>query len=327
MYDYGDMLLFAISASRRISWDGFKKFFDSLHRKRLQAEGREDDTYLALHRSQAIKVISSLAHVDVVWLDGEYELSVAPPMLASLPIVGLPRRAILCGARSPGTAALIKKACAAAGLTSTIQSQAKLSPYAPSRIEVTGESETCIDALAQTLHIPYANVAPAWSLVNFVGSLNEYIESLHWVSEPELNWFREDFDPGSLRFGIPSSDTASNSVRLSRFKDPVRSVWRYRLHRDSQVAEVDVNWGRYAVLSTLNNRLLRYDNAKRTTHVPRGVPLPGLFSRALSLCTGNASTFVRQDDLGNRLLDYEIYRNIPSILFHAINKKIGQEVS
>ena len=325
MYDGGDILLYSLSAWRETPWTTFKKCFDEIHRRHAVASIHEEQDAAVYHRWRALRLLSSLGHVDVRFEAHAITIFVAPPALAVLPGFGL-RRAVLCGARSPSTSGDLRRAAALEGAATTTHSQSSLSPYAPTRVEVNADSDERIRATAERMGIPYLDQPPARTIAQVTASLEEYCLKLSWSADEDLNWHREDFNVRSLRFQ-PAGETPPNAS-LSRYQNPVTTIWRYRLWRDGQFAELEPDWGRYAILSASSKRILQYDQAKRDVLVPLGAPLPSLLARVLGLCSGYAPRTSqrrgkRDSDLPNR---YEIFRDVPPSIFRMVADKAGQQV-
>ena len=132
----------------------------------------------------------------------------------------------------------------------------------------------------------------------------------------------------STALGSSQPSNRPPSTRLSRYQDPITTIWRYRLWRNGQFGELEPDWGRYAILSACSKRILQYDQAKRDVLVPLGAPLPALLARALGLCSGYAPRTgqrrgKRDSDFPNR---YEIFRDVPPSLFRMVADKAGQQV-
>lgn len=327
MYDSGDILLYSLSAWGHATWSAFKRCFDEVQRKHVVASYRLEKTPGPYHRWRALRLMSSLGHVDVSFGAGGRRIAVvaAPPALAVLPSFGV-RRAVLCGARSPNTTRDLRSAASLEGAAISVRSQVALSPYAPARVELGADGDERLHAIADRLGIPYLDQPPAWNLVQAAISLDEYCQGLSWFAEEDLNWYREDFNVCSLRFELP--EEPSGRARLSRYRDPITTAWRYRLWNEGHFAEVEPDWGRYAVLSAHSKQVLRYDSAKRNVLVPSAAPLPTLLARALGLCSGYAS---RPKQRGARrstelLTRYEAFETVPPSIFRAVARKVGHAV-
>ena len=323
MYDNGDILLFALSAWRQTSWVQFKRCFDEIQRKSA-ASGHYDETGNATgHRWRALRDLSALGHIDLHFIQGGVRVCVAPPTLAALPGFGSPR-AVLCGGRSPRLIRELETTAAAAGLELAIDSQSTASPYVPARVEVRAVDPARIHSLANDAGISYLGVPPARLLARVSISLAEYRQHLAWSNEPELNWHREDFDTGRLHFR-PAGETSPHR-RLSRYRDPTTFVWHYRLWQGNGSAEVALDWGRYAILSSTSWRVLQYFPEQSKAVVPYGTPLPTLLARAFGLCSGycpTESNAAQTKPLGR----CQEFHGVPPSVFNSVTSKLEQATS
>ena len=323
MYDSGDILLYSLSAWRVTSWTSFKKCFDEVHRRHVVTSNREEQETAFYYRWRALRLLSSLGHVDVKFEARSINISVAPPALAVLPGFGI-RRAVLCGARSPSTVADLRRAARAEGAATASQPQTSLSPYAPARVEVNADSDDRIRATAGRMPIPYLDQPPARIMAHVSASLGEYCRNLSWSEDEDLNWQREDFNVRGLKF--QAGGETPPGTRLSRYQDPATTIWRYRLWQDGQFAELEPDWGRYAILSAYSIRNLQYDSMKRDVLVPLATPLPALLARAFGLCSGYAPRVGRRRGQADPDLPipYEIFRDVPPSIFRMVVDKAGQ---
>ena len=324
MCDGGDVLLYSLSAWRETPWATFKKCFDEIHRRHVVASIREEREAAAFRRWGALRLLSALGHVDVTFQQQGIAIAVAPPALAVLPGFGM-RRAILCGARSPSTVDDLKRAAAREGVVMTTDSQQALSPYAPTRAEIKAENGERLRTVAGTIGVSLLDQPAARALAQFSVSLEDYCRNLCWSPEPEFNWHCEDFTIGTLQFQ-PRSEPPP-LTRLSRYQDPVTTIWRYRLWREGQSAAIEPDWGRYAILSAHSKAVLQFDADNRDVLVPLGTPLPALLARALGLCSGYAShrrRHARQGRPDLPILGYEAFRDVPPSIFRLVADKVGQ---
>ena len=323
MYDCGDILLYSLSAWRKTPWATFKRCFDEVHRRHVVASIREEQETAVYFRWRALRLLSSLGHVDVKFEAQGINVFVAPPALAALPGFGI-RTAVLCGARSPSTLGDLRRAAAVEGAVTTTHSQTPLSPYAPARVEVKADGDERIRATAERMGIPYLDQPPARSMVQVSVSLDEYCRNLSWSEDEDLNWQREDFDVRGLKF--QGDGETPPGTRLSRYQDPATTIWRYRLWRYGQFAELEPDWGRYAILSACSVRNLQYDPVRRDVLVPLATPLPAQLARALGLCSGYAPRVgqsSREADPGLRIR-YEVFRDVPPSIYRMVADKAGQ---
>lgn len=324
MCNGGDVLLYSLSAWRETPWATFKKCFDEVHRRHVLASTREQQQTAAFRRWGALRLLSSLGHVDVKFQAQGIGITVAPPALAALPGFGI-RRAILCGARSPSTIDDLNRASAREGVVMTTVSQQALNPYAPTRVEVKAESDERLRAVARRVGVSLLDQPPARAMAQFSSSLEDYCRNLSWSPEVEFNWQCDDFNIETLQFR--SRSEARAVPRLSRYQDPTTTIWRYRLWREGQSAAIEPDWGRYAILSAHSKGVLQYDAEKRDVLVPLGTPLPALLARALGLCSGYAAHRRQHPQRGQAdlpVLRYEAFRNVPPSIFRLVADRAGQ---
>ena len=322
MYSSGDILLFALSAQRQVHWRSFKKYFDEVQRTSIATGILEPGGNATAHRWQALRTLSCLGHIDIRFSPEGILIAAAPPTLATLPGIRS-SRAILCGARSQTTVRKLEQAATKLGVETTVCSQSEASPYAPTRVELHSENASLIHAIAESTALRYLEVPPARLLAQISVSLQEYCQGLEWSEEPELNWRREDFHTGNLQF---LAGEVSQQRRLSRYQDPSTSIWRIRLWQNGKSAEIDPDWGRYAVLSQVSPRVLQYDRENREALVPYGVPLPTLLARSFGLCGGYGPELKQITRLGGASSSrrYVMYRDVPPSIFNSVANKVEQ---
>ena len=319
MYDNGDILLFALSAMRKVSWSNFKRYLDEVHRSGAILGRSVIDEPATSARWQALRTLSCLGHIDLHSSTGEILVTVASPALAMLP-VRVAARAVLCGARTPGTIANLEQAANTAGVEAIVKSQSGSSSFAPARVELLTSDVVRLQHVAEIAGVRYLEVPPALLLAKVSTSWKEYSQGLAWLENPELNWHREDFDIDQLRFRRPVE--SSPQRRLSRYRNPTTSIWHYRLWQDGKSAEVDLDWGRYTILALSSRRVLQYDMATRVACVPYGAPLPALLARAFGLCSGHCPT----KDLTvqtHGIQRYYFFNDVPPSVFNAVANKLN----
>lgn len=328
MSEQSDFLLYAISTWREISWPAFKRTFDVLY-MRYRANMASSSNSLLHYRRRTLRGLEVLGHCEAEFGENGSRIYVAPPLLARLPICGLPQ-AILCGARGPKTANRLLEICKTLGkrITAKTEVQENNLAYVPRRIMIEAESTEIISNLAQKLCIGFSETPPAWGLLHFSGSLQGYLDSRAWQSDQELNWPRRDFDPASLQFRIPALN--ASEFRLSSYNEPVRvGLMKHYLWRDGVRAEIDRDWGRYAVLHWHNQNVLAYDAHRMTFFVPSSAPLPRLFARALALCSGYAPSFVEKSQLAVTPFEqngFDIFTGVPSDIAEIVAAKLSQKL-
>lgn len=308
MTSTGEALLFVVSARRTMSRASFRNAYESLWPGATGPAGRS----VSYAVTSAMDMLDALGHCEH---DASGGLSIAPPALALLPWPGAPR-AVLCGARSPESVTTLRAAArqSQARVTSTIQGSWE-SP-APSRIEVAAENTSDLEQLAHKAGCKVADPAPALSIASVAASLADYLNSLEWTAETELDWPRSDFIPGKLRFD--QRDRFDGHLRLSQYRHPDGYSVRDYLWRDGLAAAVDRSWGRFAVLADSGIHPLRYDRRSGSMLVPVTTPLPRLLARSLALSSGLAPREI-SDRTG---LAVRSFANVPAGLANVISKKI-----
>lgn len=272
-------------------------------------------------RWQTLRTLSCLGHIDLHFDASGIQIVVAPPVLAALPDRSM-AKAVLCGARSPTSVENLRETAIAGGVEAIVGLHGTPNHYVPTRVELRADNSAQIHTVAASINLRYIDFPPARSLARVSASLEEYLRGLVWSNETELNWRRQDFEMDRLQFRATGKIT--QQLRLSRYQNPVTSVWCYRLWRNHAWAEVELDWGRYAVLASSSRRILHYDLTTRRTYVPYGAPLPALFSRALGLCSGSCSTLSGQVPL-NGVRGCYVFYDVPPSIFNAVASKLRQQ--
>lgn len=314
MYDEGDLLLYTLSAWGRTSWRAFKSVFDGLFSGR--APDRATPSEIPFVRARTVRSLSALGHFDTSGYGSQRTIAIGPTVLASLPVPGLPR-AVLCGSRSPGTLTELRDAARDVGAHVDLKAQPSREFRDPARVVIEAETTESLKRLAEHLGVAYEATPVAWSLAKLAGSIQDYLQALSWKMEPELNWRREDFSATRVSFGAPQP---SNGIRLSRYQDPVRLTWKYKLWRGEESAEVEADWGRYASLASEGKRVLSYDKSAGIVRVPLGAPLPLVIARSLVLCSGYSSRFETR-------VSEEVFTGVPVDVFSTLGTKLNQHAA
>lgn len=323
MLEAADALLYALTGRRVVSWQGFRALVDGLFDSSAEKGG---STILQARRA-AVSALASLGHAEFDFRARSRRVCIAEPVLAHLPAPGI-SCAVLCGGRSPSSELELRVAAKRVGAVMLVRDQTSRSyGFAPSRIELRAASRKTLFAAAVELGIECPDTPPAWSLASLSDRLESYLDALEWRAEPELSWTRQDFASSALAFCDRPVDHGGQRVRLSRYEHPVSRQLHHRLWRNGRFAEVDVLWGRYAVLASDGIVVIQFDNRTGTVDVPRKVPLPRVLARALTLCSGMAPE--RRADpsapLGSEhRLTFDSYSDVPIEIYHLVASKIGQ---
>jgi hypothetical protein len=323
---HDDHLLYVITARRELNWQAFRKVFDALYAQaNLGGDGDEDVSHL---RSRALRVLDWLGHCDVA-ARGETDcIFAAPPVLARLPVTGFVH-AVLCGARSPCTAVVLRAACERHGCDLRIESQAHDGNmvWVPQRMALEAESGEALASIARDAGVACPDAPPACGLLDFSGSLNEYLQARPQVQAPELNWPRRDYDVQSLWFRPGGGE---KEARLSVYEDPLRPSRLYCLWQGRAYREVERDWGRYAMLRQAGVDVLVYDPRRFILLVPSGAPLPRLLARACALCSGFAPAFAPRDvcSIASReRTGFHVFRAVPPVVAETAASKVCQRLT
>ena len=318
-----DQLLYVISAKQQMPWASFKEAFDYLYTLQAASNGAELNG-INYKRLQTVRALDSLGHCDFNFKEDTSKVSAAPPVLVRLPCAGFPQ-AILAGARSPQTIQKLSDACKCIGhhinLEDTKQSGELL--LVPVRVAVQAEDVGELEAIANSLGIPFMETPSAWSLLHFAASINDYLATLQWSTSSELTWKRQTFNPSFLQFR--QDQETDTDIRLSQYSHPLRQTKIYYLWEDGRCTQIDPDWGRYAVLKVARMNILVYDQHRFIMAVPVGAKLPRLLERALTLCSGYAATFVDKIPFAHtEVRGFNLFRAIPPQIAELTAAKLGQ---
>ncbi|XZO02488.1 MAG: hypothetical protein ACM65L_01455 [Microcoleus sp.] len=326
MSETSEKLLYVISAKKELAWLSFKETFDYLYN--LETGLREENTDkdgIKNKRLQAIRALDSLGHCDFYFSDDRSKNKVyaASSVLVRLPCAGFPQ-AILAGARSPNTIKQLSDACQSAGdrINLEIKEQASELGLIPKRVAVQAEDVRELGAIASSLGIPFIETPSAWSLLHFAASIDDYLATLKWSNDPELNWKRETFQPNSLQF--KTIEKTDNNIRLARYNHPSHNTKICYFWQDEMSTKIDLDWGRYAVLKALRRNVLIYDKRTFTMAVPARANLPRLLERALTLCSGYAATYVKKLPHDPQIQGFKLFSAIPPQIAEMTAAKLGQ---
>lgn len=326
MSETSEKMLYVISAKKELAWPSFKETFDYLYN--LETGVREENTDIdgiKNKRLQTIRALDSLGHCDFNFSDDSSKNKVyaASPVLVRLPCAGFPQ-AILAGARSPATIKQLSDACQSVGnhINLEIKEQASESVLIPKRVAVQAEDVRELEAIASSLGIPFIETPSAWSLLHFAASIDDYLATLKWSNDSELNWKHQTFEPSSLQF--KTIEKTETNIRISRYSHPSRNTQSYYFWQDGICTEIDLDWGRYAILKALRRNVLIYDKRRFTMAVPASANLPRLLERALTLCSGYAATYVKKLPHDPQIQGFNLFSAIPPQIAEMTAAKLGQ---
>lgn len=282
MLDVAGELLYVISSRQTVPWPAFKDAFDSLCGMHQSYELSR----IKAARQQVVRNLDCLAHCDFVFAEEGSQVYPAPPALARLPHRGF--EAVLCGARAPGSLVRLTQAAAQIDQRCTVAAEEVTEELslAPARIVLRSPSVDALVRIAESIGITFSPVPPAWLLANLAPSLHDITKDLNWRRVDEPNWPLKDFDVLSQSFRARSTGSAGQPIRLTSYLDPRTRQYLTLAWHDGRSAIIDRDWGRYWILAQNTRRVLQYDERRLTFSAPAGAPLPVMYARILTLCSG-----------------------------------------
>jgi hypothetical protein len=313
-------LAFAISSAESVSLLGFRRVFDRLYVTDAVPLGFDLDAVRS-HRNATIRALVALATCDFVYGD-HGSVRACTPHLALTPSASLPS-AILVGARTPAILARVKSVVRAnPDLASLAITEQPASPLLPSRVRVMAVSLEVLWTIADRIRVSLAVPSPAETLAGFSVDLSSYVASLQWRDHgSEPNWHRRDFDPDGLRFGSPRG--TDGALRLSEYLHPSLEHRREHVLIDAnRAAMVNRDWGRYVVLANTGRHVLRYDANVSMFMVPTGIPLPSIFARTLTLCSGYAPVQANIAGAGR----FDAFSRVPPSIASTVASRLNQDL-
>jgi hypothetical protein len=319
-----DRLLYILSAKQDLSWTAFKSAFATLYPSIASVSDLEKQS-IDGKRREVVRSLQSLGHCDFDFTGNR--VYVAPPALVRLPRAMSPQ-AVLTGARSPQTLEQIKDICNSLSNHTKVEIQPDDAlSLIPRRITIQVEDVEELRKIANSLKIHFKDNPAAWEILNFAGSLQDYLATRKWSSAPEINWKHQTFHTSSLTFQ-PSKDTDSN-IRLRQYNHPTRNTQiHYFWRNDGQSAEIDRDWGRYVVLSAIHLNTLVYDKRKFMMAVPVSAKLPQLLERALTLCSGYVPEYKDRLESLSKILPkvrgFKLFQAIPPQIAEMTAAKLSQ---
>lgn len=278
----GDKLLAVVSARQRMTWSAFRDAFDFLHLQAVNSGNGIEPVAYVRHRS--LRLLSELGHCEVAALGPTTYIYAASTVLARLPHAGLPL-AVACGSRGLESVLRLRAVCAPLGHDARVivASQPSSGGYAPLAIRIEVTDEVVLELVAKRAGLHLAATPPAWRLLRYSASIENYQAQLVWTSEQDPRWPRRDFAADSLTFSLVHAEGHS---RLSSFKDPVTRRQIHRLWHNGRSAMTDRDWGRWLYLNHTGQSVLLFDGNAQRVAVPVTVSLPILLGRALTLFSG-----------------------------------------
>ena len=314
-------LLFVISGRGSMTWADYCEAVDFLS---ASSPGRGWTTDGTATRSGLLQCLEALGHCDAHYDGGQSTIAAAPPALCRLPRLGLPVVA-LTGARCPKTQEQLTKAVEVQGGAIQIITERHPGPLGlmPDTILVKSGSEDALAEFSATLGLRCPHIPPAWTLVNWCGTLSEYEATLNYRIPERLNWTRYDFCVKSHVFIRTLSES---HPRYSRYLNPTTGLPVHVFFGDDSGAEVDLNWGRYLLLNARGITVTAYDQRRYRLCIPVKTPLPSVIARSICLCSGKPPVHRSAEALvrGSECKDWLIFEGVPPQIAVAALSKVGQ---
>jgi hypothetical protein len=313
-----DRLLFVLSARGSMKWGQYCEAVDFL--SALSDESRRIN--FESTRSGTLQCLEALGHCNTCYDHGNSTIFISPPAFCRLPKAGLPV-AVLTGFRTLKTRERLLKATDLQAKTTQLITGRYPGALGllPDTIMIKAESEDAINSLCAGLKIHYFPVPPAWTLVNWSGTLTEYEATLNYRIPDNLNWARFDFTIGR---GFVHK-TADVFPRYSLYRNPTTGLPLHVFFRDKFGAEVDLNWGKYLFLKALGFAVTAYDEKRFRLCAPITFPFPALIARSLCLCSGKPPSH-RHDALIPEVEcnSWLMFEDVPPQIAIAALSKLGQ---
>jgi len=314
-------LLLVISGRGSMTWAQYCEAVDFLSASR---SGRDRMIDRTRSRSGLLQCLEALGHCDAHYERGESTIIIAPPALCRLPQAGLPV-SVLTGARCAQTQTQMAEAARVRGGTVRLHTEHHPGPLGlvPDTILAQSESEDAMEDFCTDLQIRCVAIPPAWTFVNWCGTLSEYEATLESRIPETLNYARYDFDLKTLSF---TRATYDSFPRYSRYRNPTTGLPLHVFFRNKLGAEIDLSWGRYLFLNTKGITVTAYDERRFRLCVPVKAPLPTVVARTVCLCSGKPPAHRSGESLLQGLAcdDWLMFENVPPQIAMAALSKVGQ---
>ena len=301
----GDSLLYVLSGRPEMKWAEFKRVVACL---RTQEASSESATSLASH---VARLLDALGHIEFANRNGTLLINTCPPSLVRLPNTDV--RAVLAGSRSPAFVESISKVASDLGIAFTLTPhEGVLGSILPQVALFTSHEARTMEQLATATRLVYSQVPPSAALAQFAASLAEVSSSWKWRTEVDLNWEKSYLDPETGQFRRPPTQDA---IRMVRYKDPVKSTFRYWVWSGKMNCEVDLDWGRLWILNKLSHGVFFFNRTDHTFIQPQHISLPKLLARSILLCSGESPLIYPPR---------AVYKNVPRTVALSVTAKVGQ---
>jgi hypothetical protein len=315
-------LLYVISARQSLTWASFCEAVDKLTADNPTTFQLTDRTATL---GGLLHCLEALGHCDTYYHEGQSKTTITLPALCRLPIAGLPV-AVLTGLRWQDTQVQLRESKQVRNGTVQIitKNYSGLLGLIPDKLLVRAETENILLDFCNDMKLMYPLIPPAWTLINWCGTLKEYEETLDYRIAHDLNWPRYDFCP---EFSVFTYRHNQSLPRYSRYRNPTTGLPLHIFFRNEKGAEVDLRWGYYLFLNAHEITVTAYDAKRYRLCLPARIPLPTIISRIICLCSGNPPIYAKMEllSLGIKCNDWLIFNDVPPQIAIPALAKVGQK--
>ena len=288
-----DLLLYWMSQTGDASWDGFRRAVEEL---------ANPDTDLSDLCRYLRVVLSDLACVDF-FVGGTQRWKVLPATLGRLR--ARPDIALLCGGRTPTLISLLETASTRNGCRILYHRETN----APSLLHVSGPSDALAN-IAQEVGLVYQEDL-AGAICQNLNPIPRILESI--VEErPPINWRVRSYDLQSMKWveGLLPRSACEYSPMYGRSS--------YFLHkRRGKLLRMSKREAVYASAALQSVRLVEYDPSMRILSTLVEAPLPEMFARVASVCSGRMG-----EVSGGRIKYKDVPPTVASVLLGAVGQPL-----
>lgn len=318
-------LIYVMSTIGSLKLEHFNELFRHVY---LPVSGESDEQIDIDARRQAVRALDSLGYCEFDF--DNRTVYMCKPALVLLPDFGLPK-ALLVGARTPRLVDDIKKAVHDRRKKTVLEhvTHSRENTAIPSAIYIHTMDKNLIQDIAEQAGIACDVTSPAaWRLADMSATLDEIQNAMKFDERAELGWNKRIFIRESLMFSSVSAE--EESQRLTEYRHPVTKQLHHWIWNGTTAAEINRDWGRYALLANAGCNILMYDEQQFELAVPVTVPLPCLLARATALCSGISPSPAIScgKKIGNIPPDhpYQVYTGVPPKIAGMIASKLSQKL-
>jgi hypothetical protein len=319
-----DDILSVLSVMGKISFEKFKEIYEILLKNRFN---EDEQQRLIYSHYDLLRDLEAMGYCEVDYVNRK--VFICPPSFALLPCMGLPK-IVLSGGRTDKIVShlsrLASKNSDKININYLEQYSAK-SPLFPKTIFVEAKSLSIIKQVVDKVGLEGNIETPAsFHLTMSSPNVSEIINNLRFSEMIEPNWKSMVFCRGNLYF---KQFNCSDEYKLINYTNPISQQQYTWIWNKKYAANIDRDWGRYAILHHFRKKILLFDPIKQRFAVPSTTPLPKQLSRAAIFSTGYLPRYkVLRKEIGNLHEDRNltVYEGISESLALDISKKLGLEL-